>query len=97
MLSEELTALKLQMQEHIALFNQHERDELQRHLEFRREQEANRDRIDRLCLSTESLVDAWEALGGAVKLGIWVGRFIKWAGGLAIVSSALAWATKHIG
>jgi len=97
MINEEIAALRLQMQEHVALFEQHEKDELRRHLEFKREQEANRDRIDRLCHSTESLVVAWEALGGAVKLGIWVGRFLKWAGGLAIISSALAWTTKHIG
>ena len=97
MIKEELADLRAQVEEHRQLFDRHERDELKRHLEFKLEQEANRAKIDQLCSSTESLVEAWEALGGAVKLGTWLGRFIKWAGGLAIISSALAWATKGIG
>ena len=89
--------LRQQMESHIEHFAKHEREELRRHAEFKIEQEANRAKIDKLCASTESLVDAWEALGGAVKLGIWFGRFIKWASGIAIVSTAITWATRHIG
>ena len=97
MANHDLAALQEQLQVHMKHFAQHERDELKRHLEFKLEQEANRDRIDKLCASTETLVDAWEALGGAVKMGVWAGKFIKWASGLALISSAISWLAKYGG
>ena len=94
MASSEIAVLQEQMRVHVANFERHEQEELKRHTEAKETQQANTDKIDELCRSTQSLVEAWEALGGAVKLGTWLGRLIKWFSGIAIVSTALSWLAK---
>ena len=55
----------------------------------------NAEKIDRLCRDTTSLVEAWETLGGALKFGIAVGKFAKWAGSFAVIVAIIDWLAEH--
>lgn len=59
-------------------------------------QEQNTEAIGALTRSTQGLVEAWQAADGAIKVGSAVGRFVKWASGLAVVGVAVTWAIEKL-
>ena len=59
--------------------------------------ESNNKAITELSDNTEGLLNAWVAVNGAVKTGVVIGRFIKWATGLSIVGVLFAYVAQKGG
>lgn len=94
----ELIMLQRKIDTHIAEFErQREADEKRwQHLLSITESnaKANADTAEavrNLTEATRGLLEAWEAVGGAVKVGSALGSFIKWLSGFAVIGGAVAW------
>ena len=59
--------------------------------------EENNKSIKALTESTEGLVEAWQAANGAVKVGAALGKFVKWASGLAVVGGFFTYIIQYYG
>lgn len=52
--------------------------------------------VEKQSSETRDLIEAWTAVQGTVRFGSALGKFIKWASGLAIVGWIFVELTKHI-
>ena len=62
-------------------------------------QERNTESIRELTESTRGiagLLEAWTATQGAIKVGSAMAEFIKWAAGVAVVGTAVAWVLERL-
>lgn len=85
---EELEKLSERLKKHERKFEEHES-------RFKKHLHENEVKIDTLCQNTESLVEAWETLGGAVRFGTAIGKFVKWLGGFAVIIGIIDWLSRH--
>jgi len=85
---------------HMTEFSQHCHEDLDRWDQLIEAQERNTESIRELTESTKGiagLLEAWTATQGAIKVGGAVAEFIKWAAGVAVVGSAVAWLLERLG
>jgi len=94
-LQEEIMAIRLDLNDHVRRFESHEKIEKEWYAQSKEAQEENAMKIDTLCQHSESLLEAWATLGGAMRFGIAIGKFTKWAGSFAVIIAIIDWLTKH--
>lgn len=58
-------------------------------------QTTDADAIASIKSDTAGLVLAWNNANGAIRVGATLGRFIKWATGLAVIGVGLQWLIDH--
>ena len=51
---------------------------------------------DRQAESTKDIVEAWEAANGAVKVGGWIFKFLRWCSGVAVIGVGAAYVLEHL-
>ena len=60
-------------------------------------QNVNTKAITDLTKATAGIVEVYQAGQGAIKVGSALGRFLKWASGLAVIGIAVKWMWSHLG
>lgn len=77
-------------------FEKHEEKGWDIHEKYIAAQEQNTIALKRLANKTHDMVEAWEAAEGVVKVGSYIGKFVKWISGFAVLAGILHWAGIHI-
>lgn len=75
----------------------HIKEQADRHNELLESQRLNTDAITALTLSTQGLVDAWQAANATVKVASAIGRAFKWFAGIALIGGSLVTLIKSGG
>lgn len=90
-MNEDIKLLQQKLDNHIDEYHMHVQEENNRWDHLITITEKNSTSIHELALSTRDIVDAWKAADGAIRVGVTVGKFVKWLTSLAIVGAAFTW------
>lgn len=95
-MNEEIKLLQQKLDAHIDEYRMHVEEENNRWDQLITITEKNSDSIHELAISTRDIVDAWKAADGAIKVGVTVGKFVKWLTSLAVIGVAITWLFNRI-
>jgi hypothetical protein len=104
LLQGQLAKQKSDLTLHIVEFNEHVSDEHKRWDHFIQVQEENTRVNHELAVTmsaqvcaTKDMIEAWNATTGAIKVGRVLGKFVKWASGLAFIGVGVLWVVDKFG
>jgi hypothetical protein len=76
-------------------FNNSKKENAEAHERLVAAVKANTVEVRNMREEQSGLMEAWSALGGAVKVAVWIGRFIKWVAGFSFIGVCVAWIAER--
>jgi hypothetical protein len=89
------TAIEQKLDKHIFESQTYREENQEMFAKLLQSTKANTDSIAELTTATKGIIDVYQASTGAIKVGTAVGRFVKWAMGLAVVGVGFKWVWEY--
>jgi hypothetical protein len=89
------SAIEQKIDDHILESQQYREQNQEMFVKLLQSTKANTDSISDLTKATAGIIDVYQASTGAIKVGTAVGRFVKWAMGLAVVGVGFKWVWEY--